>query len=75
MTATVTDKLRATARRERLFDVGDERTLDEVVATSWGSLALRGSARCLVCGTTMTREQGADGQPAAECGSCGSHLE
>ena len=55
--------------------MGDERTLDEVVATSWGSLALRGSARCLVCGTTMTREHGADGQPAAECGSCGSLLE
>ncbi len=75
MTATVTDKLRATARRERLFDVGAERSLDEVVATSWGSLALRGSASCLVCGTTMTREHGADGQAATECASCGSLLE
>jgi hypothetical protein len=75
MTASVADKLTPPARRDRLFDVGDERSLDEVVTTSWGSLALRGSARCLVCGTTMTRELGADGQPAAECASCGSLLE
>jgi hypothetical protein len=75
MTATVADRLRGPGRRDRLFDVGDERSLDEVVATSWGSLALRGSARCLVCGTTMTRQHDADGPQAAECPSCGSLLE
>jgi hypothetical protein len=75
MTAAVTEKLRrGPAGGGRLFDVGEERSLDDVVTTSWGSLALRGSARCLVCGTIVTREQ-EDGAPAAECGSCGSLLD
>jgi hypothetical protein len=74
MSAAVTEKLRGPARADRLFDVGEERSLDDVVTTSWGSLGLRGSARCLVCGTIVTREQ-ENGAPAAECGSCGSLLD
>jgi rubrerythrin len=56
----------------RLFDVGDDRSLDDAVATAWGSLALRGSASCLVCGTTVTGRE--DSQSAA-CPGCGATLE
>ena len=75
MTAALKERSRGPARRDRLFDLGEDRTLDDVVTTSWGSLALRGSARCLVCGTIVTREQEARAAPAAECSSCGSLLE
>jgi hypothetical protein len=56
----------------RLFDPGGERSLEDVVGTAWGSLALRGSARCLVCGETATRD---DLDLSASCPSCGSTLE
>jgi DNA-directed RNA polymerase subunit RPC12/RpoP len=61
---------------DRLFDAGEERSLDELVSTVWTSLSRRGSARCLVCGATVTRtgdESG--GESAAECPGCGSRLE
>ena len=57
----------------RLFEPAGERTLDDAVMTVWGGLALRGSARCLVCGATALQD--ADNEATrAECSSCGSLL-
>jgi hypothetical protein len=64
------------ANRDRLFDPGDEPTLDDVVTTAWGGLALRGSSRCLVCGALATRSPASDSTAdSGECPSCGSTLE
>jgi DNA-directed RNA polymerase subunit RPC12/RpoP len=61
---------------QRLFDTGEERSLDEVVTTAWANLSSRGSARCLVCGTTVTRGADAlEGESAVDCPGCGSRLE
>jgi hypothetical protein len=61
---------------ERLFDAGGERSLDELVSTFWATLSRRGSARCLVCGATVTRlDDEPEGQSAADCPDCGSRLE
>ena len=57
----------------RLFEPAGERTLDDAVMTVWGGLALRGSARCLVCGATALRD-GHEDEPGAQCSSCGSLL-
>jgi hypothetical protein len=54
----------------RLFDAGDE-SLDQAVAATWKALALRGNARCLVCGGTLTRTE----TGSARCSSCDSELE
>jgi len=77
MTIAVEEKTRA-ARADRLFDPADgAKSLDEVVTTAWGGLALRGSARCLVCGAAAARTSETDDtEPApADCPSCGSRLE
>lgn len=75
MTAT----LETHANREpgRLFDPGDAKSLDDVVTTAWGGLALRGTARCLVCGSTAAHvsEPNEAGVAPAECPSCGSRLD
>ena len=58
-----------TATLERLFEAptgGDDATLDERVVAVLEDLAVRGRARCLVCGG----ETAATGQ----CRSCGSSL-
>jgi DNA-directed RNA polymerase subunit RPC12/RpoP len=61
---------------DRLFDAGEEHSLDDLVSTVWANLSRRGSARCLVCGATITRVgDGPDGESAADCPSCGSRLE
>jgi hypothetical protein len=61
---------------QRLFDTGEEATLDEVVTTVWANLATRGSARCLVCGATVTRLAGDDDAGSrAHCAACGTSLE
>jgi hypothetical protein len=61
---------------QRLFDAGEERNLDDVVTTAWATLSLRGSARCLVCGATVTRvADEREDQSAADCPGCGSRLE
>jgi hypothetical protein len=54
----------------RLFDAGGE-SLDAAVAATVQALALRGNARCLVCGETLVRTDEGD----ALCGSCGSRLD
>jgi hypothetical protein len=59
----------------RLFDPGGERTLDDSITTAVGSLALRGSARCPVCGGTLTGAEEAGRMPAGDCGACGSRLD
>ncbi len=65
------------SRLGRLFDPGGERSLDDAVTTVVGGLALRGSARCPVCGGTLmsAAEPDAVESPPAECGGCGSSLE
>jgi hypothetical protein len=75
MTATLEHK--DTRKPVRLFDPGEAKSLDDVVTTSWGGLALRGTARCLVCGATAAHasEPNEAGVAPAECPSCGSRLE
>jgi hypothetical protein len=53
----------------RLFDAGG-RSLDATVEAAWRTLAVRGNARCLVCGETFVRED----HGGARCGSCGTTL-
>jgi hypothetical protein len=65
----------AAAGARRLFDPGEEHSLDDTVLTSWRALALRGSAACLVCGATAIRGDGETGAARAECAGCGSALE
>jgi hypothetical protein len=75
----ITDKSAAAGRGQRpgrLFDVDGERSLDDVITTAWGGLALRGSTRCPVCGATATRDREGEGVTASGlCTSCCSTLE
>jgi hypothetical protein len=75
MTATLEQKRRQ--EPSRLFEPGEQKSLDDVVTTAWGGLALRGAARCLVCGATAAHVSGPNdaGTAPAECPSCGSRLE
>jgi hypothetical protein len=75
MTATLEKK--ETRKAGRLFDPGETKSLDDVVTTAWGGLALRGTARCLVCGATASHvtEPSEAGAAPAECPGCGSRLE
>jgi len=57
---------------ERLFDVGLERTLEDLLGEIDDALRHGQSAPCLVCGAAMV---GGDLSTAAECPSCGSRLE
>jgi hypothetical protein len=63
-------------RGERLFEPGGPTTLDEVISKTWQTLAVRGNARCPVCGAMLLL---AEDRPAvdhgADCAACGSHLE
>jgi hypothetical protein len=61
---------RARAATGRLFDAGDE-SLNHAVVATWKTLALRGNARCLVCGGTVVRTESGTGC----CTSCKSELE
>jgi hypothetical protein len=54
----------------RLFDAGVQ-TLDTAVAATWQALAVRGNARCLLCGGTLVRTEKGTGR----CTACGSELE
>jgi hypothetical protein len=75
MTATLEQK--GARETGRLFEPGESKSLDDVVTTAWGGLALRGTARCLVCGATAAHvsEPNDAGMAPAECPSCGSRLE
>jgi hypothetical protein len=53
----------------RLFDAGVE-SLDAAVAATWQALAVRGNARCLLCGGTLVRTEEGTGR----CTACGSEL-
>jgi hypothetical protein len=59
---------------ERLFDPGSGRSLDESVSALWEGLAVRGHARCLVCGSAVTRRDEEPDAAEAECVSCGSRF-
>jgi hypothetical protein len=61
--------------RERLFDTGDRRTLDDVVTRLSQTLAVRGNAACLVCGASFIRAAGGKASAAGECPDCGSTFE
>ena len=61
--------------RERLFDTGERRTLDDVVSRLSQSLAVRGNATCLVCGASFIRAAGGKASAAAECPDCCSSFE
>lgn len=53
----------------RLFDAGRQ-SLDAALETTWQALAVRGNARCLVCGETFVRTDEGD----AHCTACASRL-
>ena len=61
--------------RERLFDTGEQRTLDDVVSRLSQTLAVRGNAGCLVCGASFIRKSGGTTSPTGECPDCGSSFE
>jgi hypothetical protein len=68
MTLALKDTARVASGR--LFDAGAE-SLDKAVAATWRALAVRGNARCLVCGGTVARTE----EGAGSCTACGSLLE
>jgi hypothetical protein len=53
----------------QLFDAGAQ-TLDAVVTATWQALAVRGNARCPLCGGTLVRTEEGSGC----CTTCGSEL-
>ena len=54
--------------------VAADRSLDDLVTTTWNEVA-SADAACLVCGGTLTPRYGAGPKPvAARCGDCGSEL-
>ena len=61
--------------RERLFDTGERRTLDDVVSRLSRTIAVRGNAACLVCGASFIRAAGGKASATAECPDCGSSFE
>lgn len=61
--------------RERLFDTGERRTLDDVVSRLSQTLAVRGNAACPVCGASFIRAGGDVASATAECPDCGSSFE
>ena len=63
-------KERARVATGRLFDAG-EQSLDKAVVATWQALALRGNARCLLCGGTLVRTESGVGR----CTDCKSELE
>jgi ribosomal protein S27AE len=56
----------------RLFGVGDERTLDDVVVDALYDASRGDGVACPVCGVPALSLEGHD---RLECGSCGSTLE
>jgi hypothetical protein len=75
MSVTLTERTKA-GRRPRLFDPGGARTLEDAIGAVSQSLAVRGNARCLVCGATLIRcAEDEPNAPAAECAACASSLE
>jgi hypothetical protein len=61
--------------RERLFDTGERRTLDDVVSKLSQTLSVRGNAACIVCGASFIRAAGGKASATAECPDCGSSFE
>jgi hypothetical protein len=77
-TLTATRSPTHAAQRARLFDPGDARTLEDSLTAVSETLALRGTAHCLVCGATLVRSAGdyaGTPEAIAACGACGSSLE
>jgi hypothetical protein len=60
---------------QRLFDTGEERTLDEAVTTVWTKLSERGQGHCLVCGGSATLSDDLEGRSSVGCRDCGATLE
>ena len=56
----------------RLFGVGDERTLDDLVVGALYDASRGDGVACPVCGVPSFSLQGAD---LLQCGSCGTRLE
>ena len=56
----------------RLFGVGDERTLDDVVVGALYDASRGDGVACPVCGVPSFSLEGAD---LLQCGSCGTRLE
>ena len=56
----------------RLFGVGDERSLDDVVVGALYDASRGDGVACPVCGVPAFSPAGAD---LLECGSCGTRLE
>ena len=79
MPVTLTDSgapAETSPKERRLFEPGGAITLEDKVAAVSRSLAVRGNARCLVCGATLIRSLEDDPvSSAAECAACGSSLE
>jgi hypothetical protein len=78
MTVTLTASGAPSAATEgvRLFDPGGVRTLEDALAAVSRSLAVRGTARCLVCDATLVRSVEDDAETrVAGCPACGSSLE
>jgi hypothetical protein len=61
--------------RERLFDTGEARSLDDVISRLSQSLAVRGNAACPVCGASFVRTAEGAAPGSAECSGCGSRFE
>ena len=54
---------------------GRERTLEDLLASTWGGLRLTGSAACPLCGGELTARYGAGAGPVGgRCRSCGTEL-
>ena len=52
-----------------------ERTLEDLLASTWGGLRLTGSAACPLCGGELTARYGAGAGPVGgRCRSCGTEL-
>jgi ribosomal protein L37AE/L43A len=56
----------------RLFGVGDERTLDDLVVGALYDASRGDGVACPVCGVPAFSREGAD---LLHCGSCGTRLE
>ncbi len=56
----------------RLFGVGDERTLDDLVVGALYDASRGDGVACPVCGVPSFSLEGAD---LLQCGSCGTRLE
>jgi hypothetical protein len=55
--------------------VGGERTLEELILSTWEGLAAHRTVDCPLCGGAMAPQYGAHARPVqARCGECGTRL-